>query len=144
MLATRQLSEALGQAAVARARTDGLRAIAWAHRQFALTHPGRYAATVRAPATDDDQHQAAASDVLRVVVNAVLAGYRLDGDDAIDAARTLRAFLHGFVALETGGGFGMAREVDHTFERAIDGLDTTLTHWAATPVQAHSQPAARR
>jgi AcrR family transcriptional regulator len=110
---------------------DGLRALAGAYRTYARQHPGRYAATVRAPRPGDEAHAVAAEAVLRVVY-AVLGGYGLDGDDAVDAARTLRAALHGFVVLEASGGFGLPRDVDRSFDRLVTALDTALTDWPST------------
>jgi AcrR family transcriptional regulator len=132
VLATGELGEAMAAAAVGRAGADALRAVAAAYRGYGQRHPGRYAATVRAPAKDDAEHTAAAASVLRVVL-AVLAGYRLTGDDAVDAARALRAGLHGFVTLEAGGGFGMPADVDRSYPRLIDGFDALLYRWAADP-----------
>ena len=40
--------------------------------------------------------------------------------------RIVRAALHGFVALEAGGGFGMPLPVDDTFERLVAALDRGL------------------
>lgn len=128
-LGTRELGEALSDAAVGRAGEDALRAVAAAYRRYGQQHPGRYAATVRAPAPDDASHQAAAAAVLRVVT-AVMTGYGLDGDDAIDATRAVRAALHGFLALEAGGGFGMPQDVDRSFDRLVDGLQLALAGWA--------------
>jgi hypothetical protein len=105
-----------------------LHALAHAYRDFARRHPGRYAATVRAPAPGDERHGSAAGAVLRVVL-AVLDGYGLADDDAIDAARTVRAALHGFVALETAGGFGLPREVDRSFDRLVRALQQALASW---------------
>jgi hypothetical protein len=84
---------------------------------------------VRAPVAEDEAHTAAAANVLRIVL-AVLAGYGLDDADAIDAARALRASLHGFVTLEAGGGFGMSNDVDRSYDRLIDGFDATLHRWS--------------
>jgi hypothetical protein len=128
VLGTRQLGDALGGAAMGRAGGDALRAVAGAHRRFATDHPGRYAATVRAPSPDDGEHLAAADAVLAVVL-AVLGGYGLGGDDAVDAARALRSTLHGFAALEQAGGFGLPRDVDRSFERTLDALDSALAAW---------------
>ena len=50
----------------------------------------------------------------------------LVGDDEIDAIRTLRSGLHGFVALEAAGGFGLPLDVDRSFERLVDALVATL------------------
>jgi AcrR family transcriptional regulator len=132
--AVTELGAALGSAAVGRAGSDALSALAAAYREFALRHPGRYAATVRAPAGGDAEHAAAAESVLRVVL-AVLAGYGLSGPDAIDATRGLRAALHGFAALELGGGFGLPVDVDRSFARLVTGFDAALHSWVA-PAQA--------
>lgn len=126
-----ELAGAVTPAVAGRSGSDGLRALATAYRDFARRHPGRYAATVRAPAGGDEQHVAAAEAVLRVVLT-VLAGYGLHGDDAIDAARALRAALHGFVTLEAAGGFGLPRDVDRSFDRLVDALDAALTAWSPT------------
>ena len=102
-----------------------MRAMADAYRGYARAHPGRYAATVRAPRPDDADHLAASDRVVRTVLD-VLAGYGLVGDDAIDAARMLRSSLHGFSVLEAAGGFGLPRDVDRSFERLVLGLDNAL------------------
>lgn len=95
-----------------------LDALARAYRAFATTHPGRYAATVRAAPPGDAEH-AAASDAVVATVFGVLGEIGLAGDDAVDAARALRSALHGFVVLEAAGGFGLPRDVDRSFERMI-------------------------
>ena len=123
-----QLADALTRAVGRRSGEDALRALARAYRRFGREHPGRYAATVRAPAPDDERHAAAAERVLRPVL-AVLDGYGLAGDDAVDAARSLRAALHGFVVLETSGGFGLPRDVTRSFDRLVDVLHAGLTRW---------------
>ncbi len=118
------LGEALATALAAPPR-ERLRALGRAFRAFALEHPGWYAATVRAPSPEDPAWSAASEAVLRTVLE-VLAVYRLSGDEAIDAARTVRAVLHGFVSLETLGGFGLPRDVDRSFERVLELLDVGL------------------
>ncbi|MGY1718822.1 TetR-like C-terminal domain-containing protein [Blastococcus sp. SYSU DS0552] len=81
------------------------------------------------PLPDRARHLAAADAVLRVVL-AVLAGYGLTGVDAIDATRSLRAALHGFVTLEAAGGFGMPREIDRSFDRFLAAFDSALRGWS--------------
>lgn len=110
MLAIRELAEALAPAQERDGR-DGLRSLAAAYRGYAKAHPGRYAATLRAPSAEDVEGRAATRAVLDVVFS-VLAGYGLTGPDAVDATRALRAGLHGFLALEAVGGFGMPQDVD--------------------------------
>ena len=89
------------------------------------------AASVRTPAPGDTEHLAAADDALGVFL-AVLAGYGITGPDAIDAIRGLRAAMHGFVALEAAGAFGLPQSVDASYHRLVDALDTALTAWPAT------------
>jgi AcrR family transcriptional regulator len=127
-LAVRELGEVLGSAALGRSGDDALRALAGAYRRFALDHPGRYAATVRAPDPADEAHAEATEHVLGIVL-AVLRGYSLEGADTIDAARMLRSALHGFAALEAAGGFGLPRHVDRSFDRMVDALDRALGAW---------------
>jgi AcrR family transcriptional regulator len=114
----RELGDTIGAAAAGRARSDALRAIAAAYRQYAREHPGTYAALQRA--------RGASGQPALDVVLAVLRGYGLEGDDAIHSARAVRSALHGFVLLETGGGFGIKLPVDESFERLVAILDKGL------------------
>jgi len=116
--AKRGLAEVLGRSAVGRSREDAVIAIAGAYREWALEHPGRYAATVRAPVVGDEEDEAASLAAVEVVTD-VLDGYGLSGDDAIDATRALRSALHGFLALESSGGFGLPVDVDRSFQRMV-------------------------
>jgi AcrR family transcriptional regulator len=121
LLALRDLADALRDAAVGRAGDDALTAMADAYRAYARRHPGRYAATQRAPAEGDEEMRAAAKGAVDVVL-AILRGYGLEGDDAIHAARAVRSALHGFVALEAGGGFGIPVDLDESYARMVRAL----------------------
>jgi AcrR family transcriptional regulator len=123
-----ELGAELRTAAVGRSGSVALLATCAAYRDYARAHPGRYASTLRAPSADDPELVAAAERVLATVL-AVLAGYGLHGADAIDAARGLRAVLHGFATLETAGGFGLPQDVDRSFDRLVLGFDGALTRW---------------
>jgi AcrR family transcriptional regulator len=127
VLALGELGVALASA-VGRRDVDELRALADAYREYAQSHPGRYAATLRAVDPNDHDADEASRAVLQTVFS-MLAGYGLSGDDAIDAARSLRAALHGFVSLEAVGGFGMPRDVDRSFARLVQILDTAFLDW---------------
>ena len=63
------------------------------------------------------------------VLMAVMDGYGLDGDDAVDAIRAYRAALHGFVSLEASGGFGFPASVDRSFGRLVHALVVALSSW---------------
>ena len=121
----RELTDALRDAAVGRSGPDALAAIAHAYRAFAHHHPGLYAATVAAPAPDDQEHLAAAGETLDVVL-AVLRAWNLDGDDEVHAARTVRSALHGFVVLEAAGGFGIPVNLDASFDALVATLASGL------------------
>jgi AcrR family transcriptional regulator len=122
---TQALTAAMTHAAVGRSGDDAVRSLAHAYRDYALRHPGRYAATIRAPHRDDAEHGAAAEAAARTVF-AVLGGYGLAGEELVHATRALRSALHGFVALEAAGGFGMPEDVDESFDRMLAMLLTAL------------------
>jgi AcrR family transcriptional regulator len=119
LIALRELGTALA------ASQDGLAPLGAAYRAYAKAHPGRYAATLRAVDPADQEAAGASHEVLATVLG-VLNGYGLDGDEAIDAARTLRSSLHGFVALEAVGGFGLPRDVDRSFEQMMQMLEAGI------------------
>ena len=119
--ATRELAVALRRAATGRAGADAIHGVAAAQRGYALAHPGRYAATVAAPAPGDVEHERAAAEAVDVL-SAVLGATGLEGDDLIHAARALRSAVHGFAALESAGGFGLAVDRDVSFRRLVDAL----------------------
>jgi AcrR family transcriptional regulator len=116
-----ELDDALRDAAVGRAGADALAAIARAYRDYARHHPGRYAATVRAPAPGDTELAARAARVVDLIL-AVLSSWGLDGEDAIHAVRGIRSALHGFTTIELDGGFGLPLDLDDSYERLIATL----------------------
>jgi AcrR family transcriptional regulator len=117
----RELAATITHAAVGRSREDALRSVAVAYRAYALAHPGRYAATVRAPQPDDAEAFAAANAAVAPVV-AVIGGWGIEGDDAVHLVRVVRSALHGFVTIELGGGFGLPLDLDHSFDLVVDSL----------------------
>jgi AcrR family transcriptional regulator len=88
--ALHELTAALRTAAVGRSGADALVTAARAYRAYAREHPGRYAATVAAPAGDDDEHRAAAAETVDVML-AILRGWDLEGEQAIHAVRGIRS-----------------------------------------------------
>jgi len=119
--ATGELAATLRRAATGRSGADAIAAVAQAQRAYALAHPGRYSATVAAPAPGDTAHEAAAADAVDVL-EAVLAGSGVEGDDLIHAVRALRSAVHGFAALEASGGFGLDVDRDVSFRRLVDAF----------------------
>jgi len=124
----REFGDALATAIAGATKREAFRAMAYAFRGYARAHPGRYASTVRAPDPDDEEALAASAEVLETVAR-VMAGYGLEGTDAIDATRAVRSALHGFLSLEAAGGFGIPQDVDRSFERMVDLLDAAVRSW---------------
>ncbi|PZT68225.1 TetR/AcrR family transcriptional regulator [Streptomyces sp. SW4] len=130
-----ELIDRIAAAVAGRTGRDALVAFAGAYRAYALAHPGRYAATqIRV-----DRELAAGSPVLRrtaEVTYGLLRGYGLREPDLTDAVRLLRSTFHGYCALEAAGGFGDPRDVQASWDKAVEALHAALEHWpreAATP-----------
>ena len=125
----------LARATVGRARGDAIISLSHAYRNWALKHPGRYAAAQRVPAPGDTEAEAADWASVEIIGD-ILAGYDLRGDDAIDATRVLRAALHGFVTLEAT--FVHPADIDRSFDRLVQGLTTALAGWTDQPARTDS------
>lgn len=125
-----ELALVLGRSAVGRSGPDAIRSMSTAYRAWATEHPGRYAATVRAPdpGAENDADRAAGDAAAGVLLD-VLAGFGLSGIDGVDAARTIRAGWHGFVTIELDHGFGLPADIERSFDRLVDALCRGLESW---------------
>lgn len=119
------LGDVCRSAAMGRSGVDAIRAIGEAYRSMAKAHPGLYPLTQIA-APEDAEWERRSAAVLEPVL-AALEGLGFRGDEAIDAARSIRSALHGFVALEVHGGFGLTRDVDASFAFLLHMVDRGLT-----------------
>ncbi|MEV6738326.1 WHG domain-containing protein [Streptomyces sp. NPDC051104] len=128
LLAGGEMIDDIAAAVAGRAGKDALAAFAGAYREYAHRHPGRYAATqIRV-----DQSLVAGSPALRrtaEITYGMLRAYGLEEPDLTDAVRLLRSTFHGYCALEAGGGFGAPRDVQASWDRAIEALHITLKNW---------------
>jgi AcrR family transcriptional regulator len=124
-----EFGDALLRAAVGRSREEAVAALALAYRDWAVAHPGRYPMTLRAPKLDDVDDMEASTRAVGVIFDA-LAGYGLDGDDAVDATRQLRSLLHGFVSLVAAGAFELP-DLDRSFDRMIASAQLWLSEWSS-------------
>ncbi|MEU3353420.1 TetR-like C-terminal domain-containing protein [Streptomyces sp. NPDC037389] len=130
LLGAEEMTDRIATAVAGRAGKDALIAFADAYRDYALAHPGRYAAT---------QMQLAPEEVgdspgfLRSVelTYGMLRAYGLDEPDLTDAGRLLRSTFHGYIHLELSGGFGHSRPVRESWSRSLDALHLLLTTWPA-------------
>ncbi len=112
--------------AAAKGSTDRarLRAMATAYRKFAANHPRIYALLFSHDEISDvmtsDARVASVSSGLTILRRAV------GPERALDAARTLTAFLHGHITMAQAGAFHLGGDVDGAFkyglERVLDGI----------------------
>jgi AcrR family transcriptional regulator len=126
VLALTEAGEVMGAAIQGLAGRDALGAAAHALRDFAIQHPGRYAATVTfEPMGPDDPIVSAALLSLRPF-EAVLRGYDIGPDRSTHALRALRSVFHGFASIQSTGGFQWSTDIDESFEWLIDLVDRGL------------------
>lgn len=108
------LGEVCRTAVMGRSGEDAIHRLAAAYRQYAREHSGVYPLT-QVARPGDDEYEAVAGRVLESV-SAVLGAMGYEGDELIHAVRGMRSAMHGFAVLEVGGGFGLAVDVDASFD----------------------------
>ncbi|MFF0435166.1 TetR/AcrR family transcriptional regulator [Streptomyces sp. NPDC004327] len=128
LLASGEMNDAIGAAVAGRSGKDALVAFADAYRDYALAHPGRYAATQQRIELDEVADTAV---FLRAVelTQGMLRGYGLAEPELTDAGRLLRATFHGYIHIELSGGFAHARPVAASWARSLDALHELLQNW---------------
>jgi len=130
-LAAGEMIDRIAAAVAGRAGKDALVAFAGAYREYALERPGRYRAT---HTQQDSAVIAGSTTYLRTaeVTYGMLRAYGLSEPDLTDAVRLLRSTFHGYCNLEAIGGFGAPRDVQRSWERALDALHVALENWPPT------------
>jgi AcrR family transcriptional regulator len=128
--ATAELADRLEAALEGRSRHAALQAYASTLRGWATAHPARYAATKR-PLTDPPGAAAQARIVSGCAT--LLSGYALDGPTGVDAVRFVHSALHGFIDIETEGGFRAAQDLDRSWATTLDAIDRALSTWPRDP-----------
>ncbi|MFD5748025.1 TetR/AcrR family transcriptional regulator [Streptomyces sp. NPDC127033] len=131
-LAFDEAADAIGTAIQGRAGRDALAAAAGALRDFVLTHPGRYAATLGLTPTGPDDPVMLASRRGIGPFEAVLRGYDIPPQEMTHALRAVRSVFHGFANLQASGGFQWSSDVGESFEYLIDLVDRGLRPAADT------------
>lgn len=130
LFALAELADRAADAVAGRAGKDALTAFAHAYRDYGREHPGRAAA---ARLRLDPETAAASAGVRHAqMTRAVLRGYDLAEPDQTHAVRLLGSVFHGYVSLETAGGFShSAPDSEETWIRVLDALDALLRNWPA-------------
>jgi AcrR family transcriptional regulator len=119
-----EMTEKLGSAVLGLSGDRAVEALMTAWRDYVRRYPHRYAAMPLQPLTDP--FFAPTAPQLMAIVLAVLKEYDLTDDDAIHAARRLRAATHGFTVLESQGGFGLSEDVDLSYRQLIAMVTASL------------------
>lgn len=132
LAAVSDLSERLRTAAVGLSRGAAVRALFAAFRTYAHEHPGRYTALQRkAPPPKEAETYAAFARPVEVIAS-VLRGFDIPDDRLVHVIRALRSALHGFIDLETHGGFQMPENLDESYTLLVDGFVRILEQWPET------------
>ncbi|MDQ0792133.1 TetR/AcrR family transcriptional regulator [Streptomyces sp. B1I3] len=128
LLALEELADLAAAALAGRAGKDALTAFANAYRDYARSHPGRYAAARLR--LDPEAAAASAGGRHARMTRAILRGYDLTEPDQTHAVRLLGSVFHGYVSLELAGGFShSAPDSQETWAWTLDRLDAMLRNW---------------
>ncbi|HEY9594394.1 MAG TPA: TetR-like C-terminal domain-containing protein, partial [Spirochaetia bacterium] len=103
----------------------GIVAVTMALRDYVVAHPRRVELLLEDVEGAEGPLRDAAARLLRRTTD-LLAGYGLDGVDAIHAARMLRALWIGFSLIQTRGGYALDVPVDESFTWAIELVHRAL------------------
>jgi AcrR family transcriptional regulator len=126
----RELTNTLEAAAGTGGPQRDLRAVAGAVRAFAHAQPASYGLLfARLPETtqpDPDLLSRASSAVLRTATT--LAG----PEHALEAARMVVAWAHGFITMELAGAFRLGGDIDRAYAFGIERLAAALTQADST------------
>jgi AcrR family transcriptional regulator len=115
-----ELTASTTAAMLGRSGDDALEALMTAYHAYATEHPHRYALIPQRP-EPDEAVQAAAGRLLAVVF-AVFKADDLTDDQVVHATRVLRAAMHGFAVLQSGGSFQMAQDIAVTHRVLIETM----------------------
>ncbi|MFE3203832.1 TetR/AcrR family transcriptional regulator [Embleya sp. NPDC059237] len=131
LLALEELADRASAAIAGRAGKDALTAFANVYRDYALAHPGRFAA---ARYRLDPETAAAGAGVRHArMMRALLRGYDLAEPHQTHAVRLLGSVFAGFVDLESAGGFEhSAPDSGQSWSAILDALDGLLRTWPTT------------
>ncbi|MFD4029982.1 TetR/AcrR family transcriptional regulator [Streptomyces sp. NPDC058637] len=131
LLALEELADQVSTAVAGRAGKDALTAFANVYRDYALAHPGRFAA---ARFRLDPETAAASAGVRHAqMTRAILRGYHLAEPHQTHAVRLLGSVFSGYVGLETAGGFShSAPDSQESWTEILNALDVLLRTWPTT------------
>jgi AcrR family transcriptional regulator len=108
----------------------GMRSAAMAFRAFAMAHPRTYeilfANLPDGARGSPDRNAAAVAPVL------MLAERMVGPEQALEAARLVTAFAHGFISMELAGAFRLGGDLDTAFRYGVDVLVESMSRRPST------------
>lgn len=128
LMSTRDLGEAMGNAAIGKSGAEAVLALAEAYRAYVKDHHGLYMTGLRSSGLQtpiDAELQTAQERVVQIAL-AVVGSFGLHGEAALHAVRGLRSIVHGFATLEVAGGFGLPLDCDESFQQLVKMFVTGL------------------
>ena len=128
LMSTRDLGEAMGNAAIGKSGAEAVLALAEAYRAYVKEHTGLYMTGLRSSGLQtpiDAELQTAQERVVQIAL-AVVGSFGLHGEAALHAVRGLRSIVHGFATLEVAGGFGLPLDCDESFQQLVKMFVTGL------------------
>lgn len=122
------VTKAMTAAVAGRTGPDALRAAAFAWRNYALNHPGVYAAAGPLPIATEPPMQdfVAIRAELVALVGGLLRSSGLDPERQIDVVRALCAGVHGFIVMEQAGVFAFSRTAEESYAALVELLLSAL------------------
>lgn len=122
--ATENLVDRIRTAAIGTSGDSAVMSMGLAYRDFALGHPGQFAALLRSPVIDDPTLRSANQAVVDVFM-LVFTAMGLSPSQSMLAARSTHSAIHGFLALEHVSGTGDDHEDEYlhllaTLQRVAD------------------------
>jgi AcrR family transcriptional regulator len=128
LLALDEMADQAADAVAGRSGHDALVAFANVYRNYARTHPGRYAASQMR--LDPEVAAASAGPRHSQMMRAILRGYGLTDLDETHAVRLLGSVFHGYASLESAGAFSHSTPAsENSWSRILEVLDSMLTDW---------------
>jgi AcrR family transcriptional regulator len=128
-----ELGERMDEAIAGRAdAADAVRALATSARRYAREHRHGYG-LIFAPLPESARARGSAME--RASAAILEAARRLSGDaSALESARTITAWLHGFTSMELAGAFRLGGSVDEAWEFGLEHLIRGLAEPAGHPL----------
>ena len=114
----RSLELEITRAAIGKAKDDAIIAICHAYRDFVTAHKGLFEAMQWYNMYQSEEHLQATEATVSVIFQ-VLEAYKLAKEQKVHIVRMVRAFLQGFLSIESHGGYGNSEPSNESFDFSL-------------------------